>query len=213
MEKKENCKLYRSFYEIIHPSISRKNISEYKIVFREDITPVQIFYPKKEIELDSIIIYIQGNIPYNGYYDALALETNKIVILLEKDANLESEDYFNSISYIVDEARKNQINSKNISIISDFNGSSILLKLESKLNSKKYSIIKKILLSPVEMNLENCKFKNTLILSNNETIKANDEIGYNLIKESIYDFINDKLSPTNEGIYLKMVNFIEESEV
>ena len=29
----DSCRLYRNLYDIIHPSISRKNISNYKIIF------------------------------------------------------------------------------------------------------------------------------------------------------------------------------------
>ena len=40
-------KLYRTVYEIIHPTISKKNISSYRIVFNDDVLPVRVFYPKK----------------------------------------------------------------------------------------------------------------------------------------------------------------------
>ena len=31
----DSCRLYRNLYDIIHPSISRKNISNYKIIFND----------------------------------------------------------------------------------------------------------------------------------------------------------------------------------
>ena len=41
-------KLYRTLYDIIHPSISRKNITNYNIIINEKLLPLQIYYPKKE---------------------------------------------------------------------------------------------------------------------------------------------------------------------
>ena len=43
----DTYKLYRTVYEIIHPTISKKNISNYKIMMQEDLVPLRIFYPKK----------------------------------------------------------------------------------------------------------------------------------------------------------------------
>lgn len=212
MAKKENCKLYRNFYEIIHPSISRKNISEYKIVFNEDIIPVQIFYPKKEIELNSIIIYIQGNKAYNNYYENLSLETNQIVILIDRKKDINTDDYFNAISYIINEAIKCNINTNNIFIMSDFEGTNILLDMKNKLDNK-YSDIRKVLLSPLENNLVKFDFKNSLLLSNNEDVEIDNKNNIMIINESIYDFVNDEFSVTNEGLYLKIKNYIERKEV
>ena len=40
-------KLYRNLYEVIHPTISKRNISEYKIILKDDLVPIRVFYPKK----------------------------------------------------------------------------------------------------------------------------------------------------------------------
>ena len=53
-------KLYRTVYEIIHPTISKKNISSYRIVFNDDVLPVRVFYPKKVSNISRVIIYVPG---------------------------------------------------------------------------------------------------------------------------------------------------------
>ena len=40
-------KLYRTVKDLITPSISKVNISNYRIVFDDDLLPVRVFYPKK----------------------------------------------------------------------------------------------------------------------------------------------------------------------
>ena len=83
MARVETCKLYRGVYDIIHPSISRKNISEYKIVLDEDIAPIRVFYPKKEISLEKVIIYIPGEDINYDFYDSFAKQSNRMIFMLD----------------------------------------------------------------------------------------------------------------------------------
>lgn len=212
MKNKETCKLYRKFYEIIHPSISRKNISEYKIIFQDDMIPVQVFYPNKEIELNHIIIYILGSSTYDNYYENLAKETKHIVILLNSSSKDKKEDYSKVIDYIIDEALQCKIKVTDITLMSDFYGTDWILDLEEDLNNKKYKSLRKILLSPSKEDLSKYSSKNTFILSNNEEQIANDKMSFNLIKESIYDFMKDSKSTENDGIYLKILNIFNGNE-
>ena len=48
-------KLFRTVNEILHPTISKKNISDYKIIMDDDILPVRVFYPKKVTSIDKVI--------------------------------------------------------------------------------------------------------------------------------------------------------------
>lgn len=212
MIKKETCKLYRNFYEIIHPSISRKNISEYKIVFQEEMIPVQIFYPDKEVELNHIMIYIPGSGTYHNYYENLAVQTKQVVILLDSSSKNKKDDYEKVIHYIINEALKFKIDLKEITMISDFQGTDWILELGKNSKNKKENQIRKILLSPFEEDLTKYKLTNTLVLSNNEDQKYNDMINYDLIQESIYDFMKDPNSAENDGIYLKITKFINGKE-
>ena len=56
-DRVERYKLYRSVKEIIHPTISKKNISRYIIVLKEELYPVRIFYPEKVTNIDKIIVF------------------------------------------------------------------------------------------------------------------------------------------------------------
>ena len=40
-------RLYSNIGKIIHPTISKNNISSYKVVLSEDVLPVRIFYPER----------------------------------------------------------------------------------------------------------------------------------------------------------------------
>ena len=60
-DKEERYKLYRRVKDLTHPTISKKNISEYKIVLEEDLFPVRVFYPNKVSNLDEVIIDIPGD--------------------------------------------------------------------------------------------------------------------------------------------------------
>ena len=88
----DTYKLYRSVYEIIHPTISKKNISNYKIMMQEDLIPLRIFYPKKISKLSKAIIYVpgkawmvNGNKNYAEVCNFLVEQTDTIVIALDYD--------------------------------------------------------------------------------------------------------------------------------
>ena len=56
----EKYKLFRSVKELLHPSISKRNISNYKIVIDEDLLLLRVFYPKKISNIHDVILYIPG---------------------------------------------------------------------------------------------------------------------------------------------------------
>lgn len=157
----EKYKLYRNVYEILHPTISKKNISNYKVVFDEKLLPVLVFYPEKISNVESIIIYVPGDGKVNGCYGKysnickkIAKETKSIVITI---------DYFNStikyptvvnkisklIKYLYDELNSNGYSNEKITLLSDSLGSKITSSVVTKLISKGISINKLVLLYPV----------------------------------------------------------------
>ena len=82
-------KLFRTVNEILHPTISKKNISDYKIIMDEDILPVRVFYPKKVTNIDKAIIYIHGNGEvsncvgeYANICKNFAIKTNSLLIAI-----------------------------------------------------------------------------------------------------------------------------------
>ena len=207
MLNENNYKLYRNIYEIIHPSISRKNISEYKIILNEEIIPIKIFYPKKEVELNKIMIYVHSNDINYKFYEKLAYETNYIIFLLDYSKDNINKDCKKAIEFIVKDAKDSNISEKNIVIAGDFLGANIILELENIAPK-----IKKILFSPTITDLEKIKTTNLIILSNNEKVKTNKDTKLFLIKESLYDFINDSDLIVNEVIYRQINEYINGDE-
>lgn len=201
MTNKEPCKLYRNIHEIIHPSISRKNISEYRIIIKDELFPIQIFYPSKEIELKKVLIYIHSKEIDYDYYQDLALKTKRIVLVIEYQDS--KEKLIDTINYIINELNNNNIMNDSIGIMGDFDGASLILEVNSSLVSS----IKKVLLSPTNLELEKYNTKNILIISNNE--KQTNYENVCIIKESIYDFVHDINLATNEKIYYLIINYLE----
>ncbi len=201
MTNKEPCKLYRNIHEIIHPSISRKNISEYRIIIKDELFPIQIFYPSKEIELKKVLIYIHSKEIDYDYYQDLALKTKRIVLVIDYQDS--KEKLVDTTNYIIDELNNNIIMNDSIGIMGDFDGASLILEVNSSLVSS----IKKVLLSPTNLELEKYNTKNILIISNNE--KQTNYENVCIIKESIYDFVHDINLATNEKIYYLIINYLE----
>ena len=201
MTNKEPCKLYRNIHEIIHPSISRKNISEYRIIIKDELFPIQIFYPSKEIELKKVLIYIHSKEIDYDYYQDLALKTKRIVLVIDYQDS--KEKLVDTTNYIIDELNNNIIMNDSIGIMGDFDGASLILEVNSSLVSS----IKKVLLSPTNLELEKYNTKNILIISNNE--KQTNYENVCIIKESIYDFVHDINLATKEKIYYLIINYLE----
>lgn len=157
----EKYKLYRSVYEILHPTISKKNISNYKVVFEEKLLPVLVFYPNKISSIDSIVVYVPGdgkvNNSFGMYSDIckrMAIECNSIVVAI---------DYFNStvkyptivnkisklIKYLYLEFNNNGYDSSKITLMGDSVGCKILGSVTAKLISDGISVDKEVMICPV----------------------------------------------------------------
>lgn len=207
MARVETCKLYRGVYDIIHPSISRKNISEYKIVLDEDIAPIRVFYPKKEISLEKVIIYIPGEDINYDFYDSFAKQSNRMIFMLDYPKNNVVKDVLKTVKYIVDELIKCKFIEEDITIMGDFFGGDIILSMGKLLKKDIYINIKKIVLSPKKNDLKS--ITNTLILSNNEKQTIDNNTNYYLLKDSIYDFVHNIDIVSNENIYRNIINYID----
>lgn len=157
----EKYKLYRSVYDILHPTISKKNISNYKVVLDEKLLPMLVFYPQRVSNINSIIIMIPGCGSVSGSYGKysdickkMAKETEKLVIAIDyfgRELKYPTTDnkIVKIISYLYEELKKNGIREENVTIMSDSTGCSILGKCLSKLVKKGYSFGKLILLYPI----------------------------------------------------------------
>lgn len=154
-------KLYRTVNEILHPTISKKNISNYKVVLDETLLPVQVFYPKKVTGMSKVIIAIpgDGNVSgcygkYTDIYKNMSLEIDTLIIAIDyfKD-NLKYKSNLNKIfkvvNYLYNELINNGILEHNIVFMSDSIGCGILGEILLKLQKKHISINKNIWLYPI----------------------------------------------------------------
>lgn len=155
--QEDTYKLYRTVYEIIHPTISKKNISNYKIILQEELIPLRIFYPKKISKLEKAIIYIPGRSwvvngvkSYSDVCQDLAKKLDIIIIAL--DYELRDKGYMRTvkecyeiIKYLIDGLKRVGIEQKKITVIGDSTGASILANISMIEENK---IPKQILLYP-----------------------------------------------------------------
>ena len=131
-------KLFRTVNEILHPTISKKNISDYKIIIDEEILPVRVFYPKKVTNLEEVIIYVHGDGEvtkclgeYSNICKNFAIKTNSLLIAIEYDDIKGSysdvvDEVKKTIKYIYDKLLMNNILEDNITLMSDSTGCHII---------------------------------------------------------------------------------------
>ena len=103
-EKEEKYKLFRSVKEILHPSISKKNISDYKIVVNEDLAPIRIFYPKKVSSIQDVMIFIHGECKitnckgkYSDISSRFSEEYNRLVISIDYNDEVEVPEIISEV--------------------------------------------------------------------------------------------------------------------
>lgn len=194
-------KLYRTLYDIIHPSISRKNITNYNIIINEKLLPLQIYYPKKEVNISKMIIYIADRINNNNVYSELAKRTDNLVLVIENNNNQNIDDYYNTINYIYNNISTTGINNENITIMSDYNGTNIENEIFQKsIKNKSFIINKLILLGPNFIN-KNKKTNELIILD-----KDKEEDNY--IKVYLKKFIQGNDLATNERVFNLINDFL-----
>ena len=98
----EKYKLYKSVREILHPAISKKNISNYRIILKEELLPIRIFYPKKVTSLEKVVIYVQGssrviNEDYSSILSSLSTDLDRMVISIDYNDEVSIEEQIKSI--------------------------------------------------------------------------------------------------------------------
>lgn len=158
-EKEERYKLYRTVREILHPTISKKNISNYKIIVDENLLPLRIFYPQKVTNMNKVIIYIHGDIvltnckeKYAEISNNIALNTDNLVISIDTEElkNISNKKYINKLyeitKYLIVELNKLDIT--NIKLLGDSTGSTTILNFKEKLKEDNLNL-KTILFYPV----------------------------------------------------------------
>ncbi len=157
-DKNINYRLYRSVKELLHPTISKKNISEYKIIIKEDLLPVYVYYPKKISNINTVFIYIHGDSKitdcenkYPSICSKLAIKTDSIIMAidynLKKDYEKTYSEIYKTVKHIYNELNDTD---ENISIVlaGDSTGCNIINGI-NYLNSNEISIPIEILFYPV----------------------------------------------------------------
>lgn len=194
-DKEIRYKLYRRVKDIITPSISKRNISLYKIVFDDNLLPVRVFYPKKVSNIENIVIYVPGDVSiskckskYAEIMEDLALDLDKLVIAIDYyDIKNKPKTLIRKIeelvNYLYKELEKAGINSDNITLMGDSTGSNIITEVTNRLISKKLShITKEVLLYPIKNKEENMiNYPKTLIITGD--LDPEKESGLELFKK------------------------------
>ena len=200
-EKEERYKLYRTVREILHPTISKKNISNYKIIVENNLLPVRVFYPHKVTNMQKVIIYLHGDIiltnckeKYAEISNRIALNSNSLVISIDAEEleNISNKKYINKMyeitKYLIIELNKLDIT--NIALLGDSTGSTTILNFNEQLKKDNINI-KNILFYPVLSN----KYITKKIKTNKELYKdsliiiGNKDEYYEEIKNYTNSFI------------------------
>ena len=203
-------RLFRTVTEILHPTISKKNISDYKIIVDEEILPVRVFYPQKVTGLDKAIIYIHGNgiitdcnLKYTDICKTFSKKLDRLVIAIEYDEKPHKfksmyDEIYKTVKYLYKELERNNIDTENIVLMGDSTGASIITGV-NYLNKNEIKIKKEILFYPV-LTYDHTKF---------ESVDLNKDFNIDLINniDKYYSFIaykkdiNDKLlNPLKQDI-------------
>ena len=137
-------KLYRNVNSIIHPTISKRNITDYRLVVNNKCLPLYIYYPNKLSVVNGIIIYVHGREDklfgrYSDVCDGLAKELNELVIAIDYD-NVEGDEIYNkckiTIDYLYQELVRLNVDSDRIVLMGDYLGSDIVLNIAKDMDTK-----------------------------------------------------------------------------
>ena len=185
IEVETKYKLYRTVKEILHPTISKRNISNYRIILSDELLPIQVFYPKKVSNLEKVIIYINGNEEiteckekYSIISKDLSLKTNSLLLLIDYDDTKQSfrqltKSIYLVVKHIYDRLLENNIRKDRIILMGDSTAGSLILEI-NKMFHDKNPITKEVLFYPT-LSLQ--YFGN----SKYQSITQNQELNFNLI--------------------------------
>ncbi len=180
----DSYKLYRTVYEVLHPTISKKNISNYEVVLDELLLPIRVFYPKSISSINSVVVFLPASGQVSGLYgkyadisNKFAHESGRLTIAIDYfDGNIEYPKSVNKITktilYLVDELQKNGLPLENITFVADSVACGILLDVQQRLFKKNIMIGKIILLYPVlDYDYSNYSWNEALLKMNADVLK------------------------------------------
>lgn len=187
-ELEEKYKLFRSVKELLHPTISKRNISNYKIIVDEDCLLLRVFYPKKVSNIHKVIIFIPGEgevTDCEGKYSEICAniskELDQLVISIDYETITGTqkelqERIYGTLKYIYEKLTEENLTKNELSIMGDSTGGNILLNIIKKMNEDKLEVGKMVLFYPVLSGEYSGKTKYNSILENTS-------VNYNLINK------------------------------
>ena len=212
-DNKEMYYMYRDVENILSPSISKKNISNYRLLLDEDLLAIKVFYPNKLATIDSVLFYFHGvgdiSLVKKGYSSLcgeIAKRCDVLVIAIDYDDPYKEN---NNVKRSYDTIKKicEGIDFSNVYVGGDSYGGILSMEVCNLINKKgDFSFDKQILLYPI-VKVDNKKV-NELI---NVHIEYNGEIesdfidnedtlvivgSMDIMRDVIYDKFRD------ESIYL-----------
>lgn len=205
-ELEEKYKLYRTVKELLHPTISKRNISNYKIVVDENKLLLRVFYPKKVSNINDVIIFIPGEgdiTDCEGLYSDISAniskELDKMVISIDYEKQVSNyeellDKIYETVAYIYKELREGNIGINNITLMGDSTGANILLNIIEKMNKDMNIVGQMVLFYPVLSGEYKGKTKYL-------SIKENTSVNYNLIPK-----LNEYYKNTSKDVFPLAVN-------
>ena len=131
-------KLYRTVGEILHPAISKKNLSDYRIIIDDKKYPMRVFFPKKVSEIHKVILYVHGNAEVTeceGKYSSICrlinTKTDRLLIAIEYEEEKNHyeemvQKVYETIKHIYQELLENGIREEDICFMGDSTGCHIM---------------------------------------------------------------------------------------
>ena len=200
-ELEEKYKLYRTVKDLLHPTISKRNISNYKIVVDDNLLLLRVFYPKKVSNINDVIIYIPGEGEvtdcvgmYSDISAQLSKELDRMVISIDYEKSTSSftgltKKIYETVAYIYKKLIAENIPGENITIMGDSTGANIVLNIIEKMNKNNITCGQMVLFYPVLSGEYKGKTKYL-------SIKENTSVNYNLISK-----LKDYYKNTTKSIF------------
>ena len=216
-DKNTVYRLYRTVEELITPSISKKNISNYEIVFSDDLLPVRVFYPNKVSNIEKVIIFIPGmnkssKYKYTSIFNKLSLEVDTTIIAIDYYSveNEVENNISNIVDYLYKELLRIGISKDNIILMSDSEGSNYSVNINNSINKevllyplvddKKITIKRKRLIINGELDSTKDIGKNLSEKIDNCTYKLIENATNGFLTSTDYDIIKDYIKEIKDFI-------------
>ncbi len=201
-------KLYRNLHDIIHPSISRKNISDYEIVMDDKVVSVNIFYPAIGVEISKAIIYIPDKIKNHDIYIDLAKETENLILVINYTDKNKFNDCYNIIKYIYNNIEEAGINKEDITIMSDYAGSTLEMEVIEKSNMTKDFVVSNTIMIDPKKQIDAKIMNNNkiLVITDNNSKQTKKE--FKKINSYLSGFVKGDNLAASENVYSLINEFL-----